>query len=123
MSIPNPHRFGDLVTPDDVLQRITKADWLAGSGEEGTAYYYGRYSALLCAFDMMGELMSRSSREELMHRLAECHERVKRLDAFPEDRRVEEAGNYFLLLATHVQMGLETRPPFRPPSSDGSSWH
>ena len=123
MSIPNPHRFGDLVTPNDVLRRIAKADWLADSGDEGTAYYYGRFVALLCAFDIMGELMDRSSREELMHRLAACHERAKHLDAFSEDRRVEEAGNYFLLLATHVQLGLETRPPFRPPPSDGSSWH
>ncbi|WP_423927256.1 hypothetical protein [Candidatus Palauibacter sp.] len=116
MSIPNPHRFGDLVTPNDILRRIAKADWLADSGDEGTAYYYGRFVALLCAFDIMGELMDRSSREELMHRLSACHERAKDLEAFSEDRRVEEAGNYFLLLATHVQLGACAAGARRKPS-------
>lgn len=107
MSVPNPHRFGDPVKPADVVERITAPEVNFGDAvAEATPYYYGRFKALVCAFNIMGELMDRPSKKVLCDRLAECHALTKQLHA-PQGRDVEEAGNYLLLLATAVKMGLD----------------
>ncbi len=75
-----PHRFGDPITPSDVLQFITAPEANFGDAvEEATPYYYGRWKALVCAFRIAGEVMNRSSKELLLDRLGECHALTKRL--------------------------------------------
>ena len=109
--VPQPRRFGDPVTPFDVVKDITT---LPVFGREGTpedaTYYYGRFKALYSAFKIAGELMDRDARETLESRLTECHALATQANV-PQDRHVVEAGNFFLLLAADILLQLKTDPP------------
>ena len=105
-------RFGEPVRPEDVLKRIA-AECVAydfgnpESATEAANYYYGRWNAMICAFNLVGELMDRPTKESLHQRLMQCHALAQQHQGMTQDPHVVEAGNYFLLLATAVHMDLE----------------
>lgn len=102
-------QFGEPVNPDDVVTRITGRPPFdvgsVGSAAEAATYYYGRWNALLCAFNLVGELLDQPAKEVLYDRLVDCISLAKRCK--PQDPHVVEAGNYFELLAIAVNMALE----------------
>lgn len=107
--IGGPH-FGDPIKPEDITKRITaeSASYDFGhpeSAAEAAPYYYGRWSAMHCAFLIAGELMDRATKEVLYDRLLRCHALAK-TQGLPRSGHVEEAGNYFLLLAEGVRQSL-----------------
>lgn len=105
MSVFQPHRFGDPVTLADVLACIAAPENCFGV-EEDAPCCYGKFKALLCTVNIMGEILDRDTKEILHSRLAECHAWAK--NAGPKRRRdAKEAAKYFLELATAVQMDLD----------------